>query len=260
MIRTEQIVNASRHQIIYGANNQSRKEYLKKLEFTNPILVDRVSPAVICVENFMLPNVPVSQEVDKVLLARICIEHLSFSIAYSIILQLLNYVSSANMKKTERKFVERINRLFINSGHKQITAVSELLSILLESKKWYYNQYVNLLTSGKIEGKPMDLSISFLTIDFFVREVKRLVNISSYFALIFDCQEELPSYVEMSIMDLVSSRINSDISVKLACDPRLWKTYYNFSGQHVDAIHDYGEVKIDSTFDDYLDELKKKRS
>ena len=58
---------------------------------------------------------------------------------------------------------------------------------------------------------------------------------------------------------MVGKRINADISMKVACQPGEWETYYDLSGQFVQCVHDYGVVELDDSLNQYVKKRKSER-
>ena len=67
----------------------------------------------------------------------------------------------------------------------------------------------------------------------------------------------MPSSTQ-AINNLIGSRINGDISVKVAIEPDDWETYRDSNGQFVGAIHDYGTVELDDSYKKYMKSRKNK--
>lgn len=61
----------------------------------------------------------------------------------------------------------------------------------------------------------------------------------------------------MAINGYVTRRINSDISMKVACDPNEWMTYYDTTGILAENVHDYGVIELDNSLQIYTEQLKK---
>ena len=86
----------------------------------------------------------------------------------------------------------------------------------------------------------------------FVRLYKEAMNMKSYFGIIFDKQTPLMPSSTQAINNLIGSRINGDISVKVAIEPDDWETYRDSNGQFVEATHDYGTVELDNSSKTYM--------
>lgn len=241
-LKGNQIIKESRHQFIYGQSDVERSYKLMNLQMSYPIFVDRIEPMAIYVDNFELPIIEAKVETDKVVIQRMATEYLNFAIATSIMRNLLENVDHSLLKKREGKFFEKINRMFINNSENKVSSLAELHDIILSMRQFYKNAYINYLETGKIDDGVFDLPIAFLPIDYFVRDLKQMLNSNTHFACIFDVRKEMPIISQQAINNLIASRINSDISVKVVCDEELWKCYYDMQGQFIEDIHDYETI------------------
>lgn len=237
-----QIIGESRHQFIYGKKDLQQNSNLKNMELNYPVFVDRNEPMAVYVEDFSLPNISKTAEVDRILVERIAREYLNFTIATSIMERLLKNIDHSLLKKKEGKFIDKINKLYINEECNKVSSLEEVLQVLSSMKKFYKDLYIEYLQSGKLEINVLKLPIAFLMIDFFVRDVKKMLNSDSYFALIFNVENDMAVISQQAINNLISSRINSDMSIKVVCEQDAWKSYYNMQGQIVENVHDYGTV------------------
>lgn len=103
-----------------------------------------------------------------------------------------------------------------------------------------------------------DLAISDIYMqDSYMRKFKRLINNSSYFALIIEQKEKMPIVSQKAINGYVSKRINSDFSMKVACDINEWMTYYDTTGMLIESPHDYISLELDNNLEEYIEEGKK---
>ena len=91
----------------------------------------------------------------------------------------------------------------------------------------------------------------------YMKQFKKLINNSSYFALIIDQREKMPVVLQEAINGLVTKRITSYISVKVACNPNEWMTYYDIEGNFAEDPHDYTHIELDSNLQDSMKQKKK---
>lgn len=236
-------IGESRHQFIYGKANSDR---LKQFELNNPVFVNRDLPMAVYIDNSDFPQVIKSAEIDIIIAQRMAIEYLNFAIASRILDNIIMSVDSTLLKNTEGKFIERINRLFINNDNCQISNIEELLDVVNSMRGFYKKAYIEYLATGKSIDNILELPIAFLQIDWFCSHVKRLLNSSGYFALVFDIKKQMPVLFQQVINNLISSRINQDISVKVFCEDTMWTCYYDTNGQIIEDVHDYGSSYYDN--------------
>lgn len=50
--------------------------------------------------------------------------------------------------------------------------------------------------------------------------------------------------------EYMKRRITSCFSMKVACDPNEWLTYYDLSGEIAEDLHDYINIELDSSLKD----------
>lgn len=247
-----QIMDTSRHQIIYGYNTKERHQFLQGLEESYPVKTSGNIPIAIYMEDYILSK-PNKKQSDYETISAAG-EFLEFTIIENIISKILS--SSIKLdEKNQADFVNRITRLFGNRKHEQLTNIKrlkELRRALLESKNFYRERY---LQEDKEKLSIDNLIIPFITAESVVPKVKTLLELDSYFGLIFDITNSISPLSAITINNYIGKRCNADLSIKLACDATSWPTYCSLNGQ-IDAIHDYGTVKLDDCVKEYTKKMK----
>lgn len=247
-----QIMDTSRHQIIYGYNTKERHQFLQGLEESYPVKTSSNIPIAIYMEDYILSK-PNKKQSDYETISAAG-EFLEFTIIENIISKIL----SSGLKldeKNQADFVNRITRLFGNRKHEQLTNIKrlkELRRALLESKNFYRERY---LQEDKENLSIDNLIIPFITAESVVPKVKTLLELDSYFGLIFDITNSISPLSAITINNYIGKRCNADLSIKLACDATSWPTYCSLNGQ-IDAIHDYGTVELDDCVKEYTKKMK----
>lgn len=247
-----QIMDTSRHQIIYGYNTKGRHQFLKGLEESYPVKTSSNIPIAIYMEDYILSK-PNKKQSDYETISAAG-EFLEFTIIENII----NKILSSGLKldeKNQADFVNRITSLFGNRNHEQLTNIKrlkELRRALLESKNFYRERY---LQEDKENLSIDNLIIPFITAESVVPKVKNLLELDSYFGLIFDITNSISPLSAITINNYIGKRCNADLSIKLACDAISWPTYCSLNGQ-IDAIHDYGTVELDDCVKEYTKKMK----
>ena len=241
----KEIMEQSRHLFIYGYKNEHRSEFLKSLESDYPVIVDSDKPVALYFDSLGVPKMDADLKgKDTFLIHAASREHLSFAIAAKIL---------ERSMKFDRTFLDRrFSRLIDFIGYGKIQTVADLLKEIKTSRDFYYENYTNYVKGliGKISID--DVVIPFLQLETFVRLYKDAMNMDSYFAIIFDKKSPLMLSSTQEINNLIGARINGDISVKVAIEPDDWETYRDVNGQFVEAIHDYGTVKLDYSFKEHM--------
>lgn len=247
-----QIMDTSRHQIIYGYNTKERHQFLQELEESYPVKTSSNIPIAIYMEDYILSK-PNKKQSDYETISAAG-EFLEFTIIENII----NKILSSGLKldeKNQADFVTRITSLFGNRKHEQLTNIKrlkELRRALLESKNFYRDRY---LQEDKENLSIDNLIIPFITAESVVPKVKNLLELDSYFGLIFDITNSISPLSAITINNYIGKRCNADLSIKLACDATSWPTYCSLNGQ-IDAIHDYGTVELDDCVKEYTKKMK----
>jgi len=255
-----EIMGQSRHQFIYGYNGGEREDFLKRLALNYPMTLDKSSPIGIYVCDKGLPEVPKNREhYDKIALQTFNRDYVDLLIVSSIASVALEQVDKKTLDTRSKELFDRFNKSFINENSKAVKTFRELKEIIDVVKDIYHEEYTKYLASCNLYDFKKDLRIKNIVMGMFVKHFKSMINSRSYVGVIFDQQETLALYIQTAINNYVGSRINGDISMKIACDPEEWKTYYGSNGVPVEAVHDYGIVKLDSSSDNYMQKIMKKR-
>ena len=247
---SDEIIGQSRHQFIYGENGERREEILKGIVNDNPIVCDVNEPGSIYLDNNYLVGGESVYQLDSYRKLAIAREQFSFAVCG----KLLEEALSLDINARSDEFLSRMNRLFVDNGQ-SIDDLSSLVRVLNQTRDFYRDGYKTYLETGvfpSLEGLP----IRFMELDSFMHYYKKLLNNKSYFSVIVDQQSPISSLSKRAINDVVGKRINADISMKVACQPDEWETYYDLNGQIVEAVHDYGVVELDDSLSQYV---KKRR-
>lgn len=248
------IIEQSRHLFIYGYNNEIRRQFLKDLEKEYPLVFDSNNPIALYFDLLGLEKNNDNNPNDK-MINFISNQYLYFTIATKILEKSMEYDSKLLDTKLSR-LIELINR-GKNHEYKNIESSKELLKQLKKSEEFYYENYINI-NNGTINKIDItDISIPFIQIEMFIKQYKEDLNIDSYFCILFDKHYPLTVSSTKSINNLIGSRINKDISIKVAVDPNDWDTYMNTNGQLIEVVHDYGTVELDNSYKEYIKRLKK---
>ena len=255
----KQIMEQSRHQFIYGYDGLTREKFLKSLEIDYPIRVNENVPMAIYMNDFSLPNINnIGQNVDILRLSTISREFFNFVIVYNIIDRIIEQDKLNFLDSRIDSFLKRMSKLcFINEG---IMSFDELFNLLKESRDFYMKYYQDYLLGKELLPNINELKMPFLEINSVIKLIKNLLNNQSYFGIIIDKQIDIPVISMQSINGFVTRRINSDISMKVSCDPEKWNVYYDLGGMLIEYIHDYGVIELDNSANKYVKKLKDKYS
>lgn len=250
----KEIMGQSRHLFIYGDNTDYRSEFLKNIEECYPVVLDSTSPVAIYLNSFGIPKVKTPyKNIEPITIRSMCREYLSFTVALRILERTLNCNDQNLNNRLSRLF--RLINVLRNKEYSEISSVTDLIKEMQASQKFYYEKYTNYM-NGQIEEISLhDIALPFLELSTFIKYYKQGTNIDSYIGIIFDKKTELSSHSLEAVNSLISGRINSDISIKVATSPTDWNLYRAANGQFIEAVHDYGIVELDNSYKAYTKKL-----
>lgn len=226
------------------------------MEEKYPIQLDNNKQSAVYLEVYGLPNLEFKEELDKYIVYSVSREYLSFLIAYRILFNAKKSINYSELNKRMERLIKIINKSFMNSGFSSISDVDNLLFVLNNSKEFYLSSYKDyVLNRNQININKV--SIPFLDLEFFIRSFKEEMDINSSFSVIINNNQDIALSSVKAINDLVGSRINSDISMKIVTEPDKWKSFVSSCGAFVQSVHDYGTVELDDSLSKYIKTLKK---
>lgn len=246
-----EIMDQSRHQFIYGYNTSNRSNFLKELESDYPVIMDSNRPVAIYLNTYGLPKKDIVSN-DSFLDGIISREYLSFLIVKRIMERTL-LLDKSILNSRLIDLIKMINRSR-NKNHQELRTIYDFLKELDNTINGYYNGYIN----GKVDIDAM--TIPFIELEHFINKYKECMNMSSYFGVIIDKKDSIAKCSTESINNLIGSRINKDISMKVAVEPNEWESYKDSNGQYIEAVHDYGTVDLDHSYNEYLYKLTRNKN
>ncbi len=249
----------SAHQFIYGYNGKEREDFLKNMVGIFPVKIDQSKPMGVYLTDFGLPKkAELNKETSQRPLAILGEQYCYFSIATNVVDTTLNQTDERDLNKKTEKFLRVINDQYLNKNTNKINNLKELRNIFDEVRNTYLFEYEQYTKTAKLNDFIDKLPHSFIDIGIWIKQYKEMLNTNSHFALVIDHQEPISLISYQAINGLVSSRINGDIAMKVACEPNGWETYCNLNGTFVERTHDYQEINLDDSTDEHLKRLRKK--
>lgn len=250
------IMDQSRHLFLYGYDGNKRKQFLEDMASTYPIILDRESPMAIYVTEFALPKIPAfNSEFDKYKIDLVSREFLYFSIVSDILLKTMETNDLTNFNDRISNLIVTLNK-FLNKDYSPMRNLDDLIKVLIESKEFYKKYYMEYYGKGNENLSINDIALPFMQLDMVIGKLKNALNNNSYFGIILDKQNDIALSSTKAINDLVGSRINKNISMKIATEPDKWTSFVDSNGQLVERIHDYGVVELDDSESQYLKRIK----
>ena len=252
------IIENSWHQFLYGYNTVERTDFLREIAREHPITLNKDCPQAIYIENFSLPTLEYDHKVDKDILESASGEYFNFCVYTQLLEELLKIDYVGKLNGREEKFLEYVNKYLLNPDFSQIENLNCLKDMFVKARDFYQQTYVSTITGVPMETSYQDLAISDIPLqDSYMRKFKTLINNPSYFALIIDQKEKMPMVSQKAINGYVTRRITSYFSMKVACDPNEWITYYDLGGEIAEDSHDYTSVELDNSLRDQIEQRKK---
>ena len=241
-----EIMDQSRHLFIFGYDNQERSTFLKNLEKDYPFTPDFSNPVALYFDSFGLPVIETDLSgKDTSILQIMSCEYLSLLVASTVLEKTIEYKKTdLDDKMSGLIYLINMNK---NKEYDKITSVTDLLRELKISRDFYYESYINYI-NGQIENiSTNDVSVPFLDLNMFVNYYKECMNMKLYFGIILDKKSNLSIFSVQAINNIIGSRINDSISIKVAVEPDKWETYRGTNGQYIEKTHDYGIVELDDS-------------
>ncbi len=240
--------------IIRSYNNNERTKFLKNIANLHGIKIDSKEPIVIYLENIGLSKMNVSKDLDTNKLAIIAENYLTLMMINSLIMQIDD--NNPLIDKRFKEIFDYINMSKIKRDS-DIKSMGDLKRFIEYSLNYFYDYYLNYLEYG-IEKDIQDMPVIFINIERFVELFKKAINNPNHITFLFDKKDDIAIFSTKAINDLLGSRINKDISIKIVCEPEKWETFLTNNKQFVEATHDYGTMELDDSFKNYSRTLRKK--
>lgn len=247
----KEIINQSRHQLIYRNDKYPTNELITKIEEQYPLVFDASNPVCINVKDYGIsPTNNVDKQSSEV--NRSCDIFFTCSIAYEIINKINNLDGKeANIRLA--RLIKLINDYFLRNKENKIDDVLDLLKILKQTMNYYKCNNKNQ------NDLPPEEILYYIRPDFFINELKMATNNSSYFGIVIDNKKDISTNSIKTINSFIYSRINKDLSIKVLTDPKRWNTFTTSTGNYIESVHDYGIVELDDSYEKYIKSLKRSK-
>ena len=115
-----QIIGNSYHQFLYGYNTVERTNFLKEIASEYPMTLNRDFPQAIYMENFSLPTLEYSPEVDKNELKIASRDYFDFCVYTQLLEELLKIDYEKELNGREQEFLKYVNAYLLNPDFPQI--------------------------------------------------------------------------------------------------------------------------------------------
>lgn len=251
------IMEQSRHQFIYSYIDENRESFIEKLVKSYPVTIDEDVPMAIYIKDYGLPALEGESHFNQAQLQTISEEFLKFNIVITILKKSLLNIERDTLNKKMEEFLNSINRYEVQPGFDKIKNIEELIKVLELSKSFYQEAY----KSSYIKEQNLtfdNISIPFLHLPKFIREIKESLSNNSYFGIIINNNQKIHHTGTQVINTLINGRINADVSMKIFTESNDWPTYIDERGQFIEKSHDYGIEELDDNYKKHIIEMKRK--
>jgi hypothetical protein len=255
----DSIVEHAWHQFLYGYNGEERTKFLQSMVDSHPIKFDSTDAAAVLISDYSLPIVDNPVKCDSYQMGSVAREHFSVVLVDAIVEQTIQQIDLDKLNDKMKSFIKAVNRLLLNPDFDRIRNIEEFSKVLKDVKKFYSDEYIRMLQTGSFQGDITSLRLGFIDLNFFASYFKRALNMNRHFSVIIDQRKVGAVVSQKAVNGIVTRRCTGDISMKIACEPRDWKTYYDLSGMLAEAVHDYSAVELDDCYAKYVKELRTKR-
>lgn len=253
------IMEESQHHFIYGYNGIEREVFLKNTASSYFVELDKSNPIGIYIYDQGLPEISKVGDYDKIAIQIFNRDYINLLMLSNVIGTTLEQVDEKDLKNRSEELLKEFNISSMNKGSK-VETFKELKQIIDETLSIYYKEYIKYIATCNLYDFKKDLKINNITVEDFIKYFKKMIGSNSYICMIFDQQEPLAINMQRAINCFVGYRVNANISMKIACEPKEWKTFYTSNGSSIDKTDDYGIIKLDNSYNDYLEEIKKRRT
>ena len=176
-------------------------------------------------------------------------------IAYNLIMRIEN--NSIVMGHIEKEMVDFLNGYQFDREEK-VVSVQDYLKELRETLNICQENYNSVLLNGTAHPQMYDFPSDFYDIEWFGKDLKRILNNSEQFNIIVDYRNPIVLESANAIMSIVNSRCAGTICMKIATELENWPTYSDLNGRFVEHIHDYSIIELDDSYRKTLDKKLKR--
>lgn len=251
----DEIMRQSRHQFIYGYDNEGRSLFSKSLEGDFDVVVGIDKPIAIYMKDYYFPRVELSSDVDLFRLHQVHREYFNLALIKNIISR-VKLKSSLLDDENVLKFLRSLS--IVTSDDSSYTSLDDFEKDLISSLEFYSLYHDKLVSKDDSLPSIQEVKVPFIMPDMIVPKIKKMLVNNSYFGIIVDKNINFSIDTHKMINSYVTRRINSDLSMKVVTDPEKWMTYYDNSGQYAESVHDYGVVEFDNSYSEYTKKLMKR--
>ncbi len=251
----DNIILDNRHYLIYRNQDDNITSFLKTLEEEYKISLDSNKPIVINLDKYGLPKEVKTNNLENNYLSVCHSEYLNFTIIYNILQKCIENIPIDILNKRLERCFFIVNR-YSHTPEENINNTIDLLKILNDSRDFwldFYKTYVNL---GKVKSVDC-VRFPFIDLCHFIEVLKQSLNINTYFAICINDIDNVSLMSTKYLNDLIFSRNNTNLSIKVFTDSRKYATYLTTTGKSIQNTRDYEILEFDDSYKKEMTRIKK---
>ncbi|MDE5630067.1 MAG: hypothetical protein K2G03_07525 [Bacilli bacterium] len=242
------------HHFVYGENNEARMHLLRELEEKYPLAIDSLMPSITYVSDIGLPKMPIKATLEKYPIDLVCQEYIAYSIAQSLISQILNSKSYEEIAYRSRDLFSLLNNFYFKIDGLTVRDYEELGYLIERVKVSFKEHYESFCRTGEIKS-PIITSFSLMTL---LENMSVILNNAANNIIILDNQEPINEVCYQAINSLISDIHPSTTSINVATSFDDCESYYTFAGHFINYRDDYQVIDLDGNYKRAQDTLMKK--
>lgn len=241
------IMDHTRHQFLYAPANAERTSFLQQIAKDYPIVVEETTPMVLYLTDFGLENAPIKREnPDRDILRSASEKYFNLSLIELVLKSIYNQIDIHLNENRLKNFLTYINRINKIRGLPRMKSYEELLEEIKKQKNYFHKFYLDYIEgkANEVEIKPLLIT---LDIEYFIREVQKFLRNKAPFKILIDKKEDISPYSTMAINNILGSRLDRTLALKIALEDNGWEHFYDASGQIIQDTHDYESIYLDDS-------------
>ena len=253
------IIKDNRHQFIYGYNGKEREQLLKNVVKEYPVKLNSEEAIGIYLDSIGLPKINGSNgDLNESYLSMLCSNYLIYSIAKNLIDTTIEQLPEKVLGENLNDFLDKVNNRFVQK--REIKSLQEFSNMLKEVRDGYLQLYRDHMKKGNLVLPYDKFSIQFInsgSLITLIRFYKQMINSKSHISVITDHQVPIDIRSQKAINTLMDTRLNADISIKVACEPNNWDSHYSLNDSFSEGVHDYETIELEDCYNTHNKKINK---
>ncbi len=249
------IIEHTRHQFLYAYQSEERTIFLQQIAKDNPIVAEEKKPMALYLKDYGLEDAKIKRKnPDKYLLKKVAEKYFNLSLIDLILTSVNSQIDIHLNENRLKNFLTYINRINKVSGLPRMKSYEELLEVVKAQKDYFHKFYLDYIEEivDQIEINPLLID---LDIENFISEVQKFLRNKGAFKILIDKKEPISPYSTMAINNILGSRLDRTLALKIALEDPCWEHYYDGNEQIIQETHDYETLSLDDSHGNYLSKL-----